>query len=212
MGAVAACIRRNTNSTCTRTSTSVSASVSAGDQLSCAFPPLEGQAFCFLPLPVRTQLPLHINAYFELSSNRRDIWRGDDTTGESHIRGQWNDLLLQDVLAPLYGLLLSRAVLYTTQQSPHQQDTAVKMASQRESALLFTGTGFGTGTPDALSATRCEEYLKRLLEQRQKSLVILGLLPSPPPPEPWSLLSTALLPLLRGTEVGTYMKYTTVVS
>ena len=35
-----------------------------------------GRAFCFLPLPIFTGLPacLHINGYFELSSNRRDIW------------------------------------------------------------------------------------------------------------------------------------------
>ena len=33
-----------------------------------------GRAFCFLPLPVLTGLPVHINGYFELSSNRRDIW------------------------------------------------------------------------------------------------------------------------------------------
>ena len=35
-----------------------------------------GRAFCFLPLPIATGLPrrVHINAYFELSSNRRDIW------------------------------------------------------------------------------------------------------------------------------------------
>ena len=38
--------------------------------------PEVGRAFCFLPLPVQTNLPIHINAYFELSSNRRDIWRG----------------------------------------------------------------------------------------------------------------------------------------
>ena len=39
-------------------------------------PPLDGRAYCFLPLPIRTLLPLHINGYFELSSNRRDIWYG----------------------------------------------------------------------------------------------------------------------------------------
>jgi hypothetical protein len=33
-----------------------------------------GRAFCFLPLPVRTGLPVHVNGYFELSSNRRDVW------------------------------------------------------------------------------------------------------------------------------------------
>jgi sacsin len=37
-------------------------------------PASPGAAFCFLPLPVATGLPLHVNAFFELSSNRRDIW------------------------------------------------------------------------------------------------------------------------------------------
>ena len=32
-------------------------------------------------LPVRTGLPVHVNAYFELSSNRRDIWFGGDMAG-----------------------------------------------------------------------------------------------------------------------------------
>lgn len=36
--------------------------------------PVAGQAFCFLPLPIPTGLPVHVNAFFELSSNRRDIW------------------------------------------------------------------------------------------------------------------------------------------
>ena len=35
-----------------------------------------GNAFCFLPLPCETGLNIHVNAYFELSSNRRDIWYG----------------------------------------------------------------------------------------------------------------------------------------
>ncbi len=37
-----------------------------------------GRAFCFLPLPIATGLPLHVNGYFELSSNRRDIWCGGE--------------------------------------------------------------------------------------------------------------------------------------
>jgi hypothetical protein len=45
-----------------------------------------GNAFCFLPLPAETGFPVHINGYFELSSNRRDIWSGDDMTGEGKIR------------------------------------------------------------------------------------------------------------------------------
>jgi len=49
-----------------------------------------GKAFCFLPLPVDTQLPVHVNGYFELSSNRRDIWFGQDMSGDGARRSEWN--------------------------------------------------------------------------------------------------------------------------
>lgn len=62
----------------------------------------EGRAFCFLPLPVRVGLPVHVNGYFELSSNRRDVWHGDDMTGEGKLRSEWNASLLVDAVAPAY--------------------------------------------------------------------------------------------------------------
>jgi hypothetical protein len=104
LGAVAACISQRSSK---HQQTGDALDSNTSQQL-LEFPKLEGLAFCFLPLPVRTSLPVHVNAYFELSSNRRDIWRGDDTTGESKIRGQWNDRLMEEVLAPLYALLLSK--------------------------------------------------------------------------------------------------------
>ena len=57
-------------------------------------PGVEGQAFSFLPLPVKTGLPVHINANFELSSNRRDVWWGDDMRGDGAARALWNKALL----------------------------------------------------------------------------------------------------------------------
>ena len=60
-----------------------------------AVPPLVGQAFCFLPLPVQTGLPVHVNGTFELSSNRRDIWHGSSMSGDGAARATWNLALLQ---------------------------------------------------------------------------------------------------------------------
>ncbi|XP_024933308.3 uncharacterized protein LOC107406217 isoform X3 [Ziziphus jujuba] len=71
----------------------------------------EGRAFCFLPLPINTGLPAHVNAYFELSSNRRDIWFGNDMTGGGKKRSDWNMYLLQDVVAPAYGRMLEKIAL-----------------------------------------------------------------------------------------------------
>lgn len=67
----------------------------------------EGRAFCFLPLPINTSMPVHVNAYFELSSNRRDIWIGNDMAGGGRVRSEWNLALLEDVVAPAYGHLLA---------------------------------------------------------------------------------------------------------
>ncbi|KAK4746859.1 hypothetical protein SAY87_025896 [Trapa incisa] len=71
----------------------------------------DGRAFCFLPLPISTGLPVHVNAYFELSSNRRDIWFGNDMAGHGKIRSDWNIYLLEDIVAPAYGHLLEKLAL-----------------------------------------------------------------------------------------------------
>ncbi|KAF7808226.1 sacsin isoform X2 [Senna tora] len=71
----------------------------------------EGRAFCFLPLPISTGFPVHVNAYFELSSNRRDIWFGSDMTGGGRKRSDWNIYLLENVIAPAYGRLLEKVAL-----------------------------------------------------------------------------------------------------
>ena len=70
---------------------------------------MRGRAYCFLPLPAETALPVHINGFFELSSNRRDIWYGDDLVGGGKLRAEWNRVLLEDVAAPCYVRLLSEA-------------------------------------------------------------------------------------------------------
>ncbi|KAJ8747299.1 hypothetical protein K2173_011564 [Erythroxylum novogranatense] len=71
----------------------------------------EGRAFCFLPLPINTGLPAHINAYFELSSNRRDIWFGNDMAGAGKLRSDWNVFILEEIVAPAYGWLLEKIAL-----------------------------------------------------------------------------------------------------
>jgi sacsin len=55
----------------------------------------DGVAYCFLPLPIQTQLPVMLNGFFELSSNRRDVWQsGSDMTGEGQTRANWNIALM----------------------------------------------------------------------------------------------------------------------
>ena len=66
---------------------------------------MNGQAFCFLPLPGATALPVNLHGYFAVADNRRSIkWPSHDERGEE---AKWNKLLLDKVIAPLYALLLA---------------------------------------------------------------------------------------------------------
>ncbi|XP_076026169.1 sacsin-like [Genypterus blacodes] len=67
-------------------------------------PPEEfsGEAFCSLPLPGQTGLPVHVNGNFEVDSSRRSLWKED---GQS-LKMKWNESLKQNVIAPLYADLL----------------------------------------------------------------------------------------------------------
>ena len=57
------------------------------------------KAYCFLPLPLETNLPVHINGHFALDHEaRRNLWR-DEASG---YRSDWNNALLGDVIASCY--------------------------------------------------------------------------------------------------------------
>ena len=52
-----------------------------------------GKVFCFLPLPINCNLPVHINGHFILHSNRRSLWRTTDKD-DVDTKQQWNKYLL----------------------------------------------------------------------------------------------------------------------
>ena len=69
---------------------------------------MNGGAYCFLPLPIRTGLPVHINAFFDVSTDRRSITQScDDITDPTRVR--WNELLRDHVIVPLYCHILNLA-------------------------------------------------------------------------------------------------------
>jgi len=62
------------------------------------------KAFCFLPLPLHTYLPVHIHGSFAVSRNRRSIaWQGVDIRNDDT---EWNEDILKSMVAPAYSLLL----------------------------------------------------------------------------------------------------------
>ncbi|XP_076091909.1 sacsin-like [Mytilus galloprovincialis] len=62
-----------------------------------------GEAFCFLPLPIATGLPCHINGHFSVYSHRNEIFGGKHI---DDIRFVWNKLILHQTIAHSYASCL----------------------------------------------------------------------------------------------------------
>ncbi|KAL5020416.1 hypothetical protein ScPMuIL_003308 [Solemya velum] len=61
----------------------------------------DGHVFCFLPLPIKTSLPVHINGCFALSSDRRQLSLQTEDDKEC-VRYKWNQALLGDAVPKAY--------------------------------------------------------------------------------------------------------------
>ena len=74
-----------------------------------------GSVFCFLPLPIRSGLPVHVNGNFILDSSRRALWK---PTSSSHRdeRDEWNKKLLK-AISSSYARLLVHCRSYFTKHS-----------------------------------------------------------------------------------------------
>nr|XP_022329303.1 sacsin-like [Crassostrea virginica]XP_022329305.1 sacsin-like [Crassostrea virginica]XP_022329306.1 sacsin-like [Crassostrea virginica] len=57
--------------------------------------------FCYLPLPVNSPFPLHINGSFAISSNRRQL-SSKTSDDKNDIENEWNKALLSDALVNAY--------------------------------------------------------------------------------------------------------------
>ena len=95
----------------------------------------EGKAYCFLPLPFKTNLPVYINGHFALDHEaRRNLWR-DEAGG---YRSDWNKALLRDVITSCYLTLLEKVRGYI--QLPVGQDAADQYSTLSKSGMTKTLT------------------------------------------------------------------------
>lgn len=74
---------------------------------------VEGRVFHSLPLPIKTGLPVHINAAVNLSSNRRSVCDEDDD------KGAWNRALFNGLVRVCYENLLQTAAETLMHPSVH---------------------------------------------------------------------------------------------
>ena len=64
----------------------------------------DGQVFCFLPLPIKSGLPVHINGQFILDSSRRALWTPTNP-GHQDDRTRWNERMLKSISSSYANLI-----------------------------------------------------------------------------------------------------------
>ncbi|KAK3096916.1 hypothetical protein FSP39_004745 [Pinctada imbricata] len=76
--------------------------------------------YCYLPLPINTGLPVHINGHFALDYEaRRNVWWPDGSLKQD-LKKEWNSCLMREVIAPAYasGLEQLRQILFPSRTVP----------------------------------------------------------------------------------------------
>ncbi|KAL8589443.1 hypothetical protein ACOMHN_061654 [Nucella lapillus] len=62
---------------------------------------IKHQAFCTLPLPVFTSLPMHVNGHFALDhETRRNLWDSGNNRGD--VNSEWNEIITSRTVVPAY--------------------------------------------------------------------------------------------------------------
>ena len=80
------------------------------------------KAFCFLPLPVTTHLPVHVNGHFALNDSRRNLWQEQSKFRTSE-KQEWNENLIKRIVVPAYAKFLLEARAYVELTVPSASET-----------------------------------------------------------------------------------------
>ena len=91
--------------------------------------PSRHQAFCILPLPVFTNLPMHVNGHFALDhETRRGLWdnRVDD---KPDVKTEWNEAIAAAVIVPAYitALRQIRDVCFSSAETLDNRDLRARL-------------------------------------------------------------------------------------
>ena len=86
-----------------------------------------GKVFCFLPLPVSCNLPVHVNGHFILNASRRNLWQS--TASEVDDKSKWNENLLK-AIASSYADFLVHARSYYIKSEPFEDLNTLKTSAQ----------------------------------------------------------------------------------
>lgn len=70
-----------------------------------------GRIYCFLPLPIESEFPVHLNAFFDVDSSRTQTTANkQNLIGNAEIRSDWNEAIIRHCVAQAYANLIEYLV------------------------------------------------------------------------------------------------------
>ncbi|CAH1244398.1 SACS [Branchiostoma lanceolatum] len=128
-----------------------------------------GEVFCFLPLSVRTGLPVHVNGSFAVESNRRGLWE-ETSTDKNDLKVEWNKALMEDAVYDVsWEVVIERAESVVDLNKVDQTESRKRIV-----ALL-----------DFIVDKTKKERTKKQLEEARKNLSTIPFLPIMQKPPEW---------------------------
>ena len=118
---------------------------------------VDGYTFCFLPLPMKTGLPFHINGLFEIGHDRSGLKLTDD----GRFGKEWNKSLLEKPLVHAYITALSKiAVMLPLSCTMSENEKKDYLKSYYNLFMLFSKADFDCIRSSVQNVLpKCEELL-----------------------------------------------------
>ena len=129
---------------------------------------LSGSVFCFLPLPITSRLPVHVNGAFILDATRRNLWRPTDPEDPDD-RYKWN-LRLIEATASSYSKLLVDAQQYYVKPSAYTSGTQLWNNIHHFYNAFPMWLGKEQEPPEGMFLTLARMVYMKLAEQNEEVL------------------------------------------
>ena len=117
------------------------------------------KVFCFLPLPLESRLPVHVNGHFALDSARSGLWQSRDNAGDS--RQKWNLQLIEAIASSYVNFLVSHRALFISPKEVQNYYSLFPLWLVKDK-------------PEREMLTLAQHVFKKLSEQNSPVLVLVG--------------------------------------
>ena len=140
-----------------------------------------GDVFCFLPLPVSCDLPVHVNAHFILNASRRNIWKST-VPGEIDNKSRWNENLIS-AISSSYANFLMEAHSFYIKSEPYSDLSELQTDSLCYYSVFPNWSKGPEGdkiVPEGQWLKLAEDVYRKLASNNASVLAILESTPSEP--------------------------------